>query len=221
MKTLRKMNHKGLMALAVLAILLPSLMTLAQGPKSKRTALPPPPQVDMLVMPPVPGEDDILDTAFNRYPEANREEVMAFLKEQLPEEVYAFKLRAMRRREDAIAYMANLIRETLRLMQTRQSSPELFQKVVRQRTLEQQATRLADSARHAKGDQRANYLTQLEKTLLEAFQIKQEMMKLDVAHMEGELEQLRVLLDRREENERAIVGRRIAELTGDMDYLQW
>jgi hypothetical protein len=93
--------------------------------------------------------------------------------------------------------------------------------VVRQKTLEQQATRLADVIRRAKDDQRANYLAELEKTLLEAFQIKQEMMKLDVSHMQNELEQLRVLLERRNENERAIVGRRIAELTGDMDYLQW
>jgi len=175
----------------------------------------------MLVMPPVPGEEEILNAAFSRYPEANREEIMAFLKEQLPEELYAFKLRAMRRREDAIEYMANLVRETLRLMQTKETNPGLFDKVVRKRTLEQQASRLADSARRAKGDQRTSYLTQLEKALTEAFDLKQEIMKRDVSQMESELQQLKVLLEKREENGRAIVGRRIAELTGEMDYLQW
>lgn len=200
---------------------MPSLIALGQAPRLKKAGFPPPPQAEMLVMPPVPGQADILDAAFRRYPEADREEVMAFLKEQLPEELYAFKLRAMRRREDAIEYMANLIRETLELMETRRSNPELFRKVVRRRTLEQQASRLADSARRAKGDQRTHYLTQLEKALTEAFNLKQEIMKVDVSQMEGELQQLRILLGKRQENGRAIVGRRIAELTGEMDYLQW
>lgn len=207
--------------MAVLVVLLSSLIALGQAPKLKKAAFPPPPQVEMLVLPPVPGEEELLDTAFRRYPEADRAEVMAFLKEQLPEELYAFKLRAMRRREDAVEYLANLIRETLRLMETKKNDPGLFRKVVRKRTLEQQASRLADSAKRAKGDLRTSYLTQLEKALTEAFELKQEIMKLDVSQMEGELQQLRILLEKREENGRAIVGRRIAELTGEMDYLQW
>lgn len=204
--------------LLTLAVLL-APATLAQ--KSKAGMLPSAPELHTLVFPPIPGEAVIRDEAFGRFPEVDRVEMMAFLEKQLPEEMHSYRILAMRRRRDAVEHLANLIREALNLMAAKKTTPEFYQKLIRQKTLKYQARKLSVATRKAKGNEQDLLLTRLKETLQESFEIRQELMKLDVNNMAAELDQLRVFLVKRSDNREAIISRRIAELTDEADYLQW
>jgi hypothetical protein len=61
----------------------------------------------------------------------------------------------------------------------------------------------------------------LKKTLDRAFEIKQEIIKMDLERMERDLEELKKLVNKRESRKSAIVDRRIKELLGKTAQTEW
>lgn len=173
--------------------------------------------------PPRPTLDkEWMDSVFRRFPDVKPELVMDFIHERFPREVHEVKRLLTRRREDAVDFMSDLIQETLDLLDTRREDPARFEKVMRQRDLDRKAAEQAEAVRRCKDDpERGRRVEALRRTLAEAFVVKQELMKESVADMEVELNELKGLVERREKHREGIILRRIADLTGEKEELDW
>jgi len=164
---------------------------------------------------------DIISRAFERFPEVDREGIMEFIRDHFPREMRQFRELSAKRFSEAAELMSDVIRESLELLETRERNPEVYAKRVRQRELEIRTAALVEAIREAEDRDREKRLEELRGILEEAFEIKQELMKIDVAHMEKEISELKKMVARREANRKAIINRRVSEITGEMDYLEW
>jgi len=146
---------------------------------------------------------------------------MRFVHESFPRELSEFRKLLVRHQDEGIDLMTDLIRESLELIEMKRENPARFGEVMKQKDLERQAYEQAQTARDATGKEREQEMAKLRKTLDETFDIKHTLMKEDVALMEEELGNLKDLIGRREQNRAAIIARRVSELTGEEDDLEW
>ncbi len=181
---------------------------------------------DRQALPPVPPDwAQVKRFTFERFPEANQEETLKFIAHYFPHDMQRVKQMAQIRPNESVETLTELAYRGLGLMRKREQAPERFKLWERQCRLEQQAEALAgtlagegDADGDADGDgQREN----LEELLEQSFEIKQAIMKMELDELARGLEELRELVDRREKNKQAIIQRRVVELTGEEDDLQW
>ena len=74
---------------------------------------------------------------------------------------------------------------------------------------------------NAKSDEQQKLKTQLRKELEQLFDLKEQERRLEVEMLERELKELKASLDARKNNKKEIINRRLNELIGKGDYLNW
>lgn len=88
--------------------------------------------------------------------------------------------------------------------------------------LEQRSRQLAEEYKVLKGSQEKQTVkADLKGVLSEIFSLKQEDRKNQISRLEKELARLRATITKREKNKKAIATRRLNELTGEAQYLEW
>ena len=75
--------------------------------------------------------------------------------------------------------------------------------------------------RRASGDERTKIKQQLEETVNKHFDVRQQRRTLELKRMEGELQRLREVIDRREKARKEIVEKRVTELLGTERELEF
>jgi hypothetical protein len=199
--------------------------------ETKGTELPAPaPQGGRFVapenmLPPIPlstaREKQILQAVFSRFPGEDPSEVMAYLRTHFPQKIRYFTVLSMRDVDPAVEYLTEVVRDCTELLRTQVSDPKRHEKLLRYQKLESQAYQQGEQLRRAKGDSRSQLQAELAQTLDAGFMIKQDLMRQELADMEAELRMLRNLIQKREDNRKSLVNRRIAQITGDSDLLEW
>ncbi len=115
-----------------------------------------------------------------------------------------------------------IVAEALEMTDTKKGNPALFGKKTEFLKLERQSLELAAAAGVAEGDAKEKLKKSLQSVLEKAFTAKQELMKLEVQSMEGDLAHLKELMKKREAKKQAIIDRRMRQLIDDRDQdLQW
>jgi hypothetical protein len=99
--------------------------------------------------------------------------------------------------------------------------PEMFELHVKDRTLEQQTLQLAEQYRRAPAEERAEIAKQLDKVVNQHFEVRQERRLLELKRMETEIDRLRKTIERRKEARDTIIKKRMAELTGERNELEF
>lgn len=173
------------------------------------------------VPPPTPYENEIIDAVFARFPGVNRGEVDKFLKTNFEDELRKFRTLAVTRHEEATALFSTLVRDVLSLLETRRKNPAAYEKKITLKRLESTAGRLAREIRLAGDDEKKILQQNMRETVTSIFDVKQQLMKIDVEQMNRELALLKELVDKREANREAIVNRRVTDLVGEKKDLEW
>jgi len=198
-----------------------SVGALSDDPVQPGPPTPSAPAAYDLGLPPIPTEPEVVRAVFATFPDIDPGKVLSFIEEQFPLEMYHFRITLMRSREDAVEMFASLVRESLSMRAVQRHDPERFGKILEQRQFERKAVESAETSRHSKGTAREKALAQMRESLAQAFEIKQELMKTEVADLASELQKLEKLIVRREKNREAIIARRVQQMTGKLDALMW
>ncbi len=171
--------------------------------------------------PPLPDWDYVSRMTFARFPEADRDATLRFLHQHFPNDMQQIKNACATRPDRAMEALTDLVHKGLSLLKTQQNNPALFEKLMRQHRLEHRAEVLAEAASKAQGEARKNALKELQDVLAQAFEIKQDLMKDELEALSRGVNELRTLVEKREENRQAVIERRLIELTGNDDWMRW
>jgi len=101
------------------------------------------------------------------------------------------------------------------------SEKELYETEMLVEQLELQTEALSIQFEHATDIQRNGLITKLKTTLEKLFDLKEQERKLEVEMLEKELAKLKESLKVRKTNKAQIINRRMSELTGMGNYLDW
>jgi len=164
---------------------------------------------------------DIVKDVLARFSDVNPEEVMELIQEQFPLRMREFKTLSEKHAGEAVEYFVELVDDAKCLLEARRRSPELFKQLVKQRRLDRTIEDLVEACSELDGKAREEKLLELRKALKEAFEVRQEFLRADLAQMEKDVETLRTVVTKREEKRDEIVERRLQELTGEAQYLEW
>jgi C4-dicarboxylate-specific signal transduction histidine kinase len=161
--------------------------------------------------PPTPLTSDqerlVLDAVFARFPSVDREAMMQYIAERMPADLQDFTLLSMR---DALEW---------RQLESRQ--PERYALTRRHRALERQVREQGEVVRQSSDAARDAQMLVLNGLVAEAFQVKQELMRQDLAAIRKQVDDLAALVERRETNRAAIVEQRVREVAGLVDPASW
>jgi hypothetical protein len=173
-------------------------------------------------VPPAPPDWELVrNLTFSRFAGIDQVSTWRFMQEHMAEEMAELKQKSGVRPDDAVAEFTDLVQQALVLIETKTSRPERFERLIREKQLEKKILRLRDAISASEGKDREEKMKELQAALGQSFEIRQELMKMEVEYLSQELDKLKTLVRRREENRTAIVNRRIVELTGQEDALKW
>ncbi len=175
----------------------------------------------MSVPPALPVEMHVRKTTFIRFPGIDEGRIMQFVADHFPHRLREYRKLSTTRPNQAVETLTDLVAEAIELMDTRTRNPSLFEHVMKKKDLEWLARRKAVEAKQREGEARDRAIDELEKILVQSFEVKQKLMQEDVAAIEKELGQLKRLIEKREDKRTAIISRRLTEMTGDGGYLNW
>lgn len=194
----------------------------------KVTRVPPPPVAEsernymFPPMPPAPvGGHELIENVLRGFPEVDPDELMSFVHKEFPMEMREVGELSKKHTERAFELLAGVIRESLELLEIQEENPKLFALRLNQLRLERRAKLLAEECRLSPPPERKLKLKELELLLSEAFENKQELMRLDVKRMQLQLSDLQALIDRRADVKNAIVSSRMLEITGERAGMEW
>ena len=168
-----------------------------------------------------PGVGEIVHQTLRRVPEEERAEVVRFIREYFEGELAEAEELARKEPGEAREIVTDVVHEARELLELREENPEAFEKAMHEPKLGRRSAELAERCRASKGEAREQLLKELRGVLSEAFGLRQASMKDEMRELERELQRLRTLVEKREENRDAIVERRIEQLTGEGDFLEW
>ena len=214
MKTGKTMWLVGLIVIAMLQVVV------AQRPPPLPAR---PPQVPGVPPWPLTAEREraILNDVFARFPDVDREAIMAFVPEHLAPEMWHFRKLAVGRRGESIEFMSDTVVLAMGMIKLQKENPTLFAKRMQQRRVEQRTADMAQAWRRASGEDRVRIEKALRAELGGAFELKQELLRADLADLESEIATLRSLIEQRQSRRDAIVEKRLRDVTQDADELEW
>ena len=185
-----------------------------EGKQGKRAVGPP--------LPPSPPSDMFVKRmVMNRFTGIDEEEVTKFMQTYFPLELNEYRKLVTWKPDDAMNMLTDLVQESLSLMQTKQRDEALFEMIMEKKALQRKADHQAKTARMTKGAERKTHEDELKQTVDRAFDVRQKLLQEDIAHMEQQLEKLKMLAEKRKENRDVIVARRVGDLMGEGEYLEW
>ena len=101
------------------------------------------------------------------------------------------------------------------------ADPEMFKLEQSDQEFGQRSMELAAAYRRAATDQRDALRKQLREVIDEHFDVRQKLRELQLKRLEQQLEQLKQAIEKRAKVRNQIVERRISELTGEEDPLDF
>jgi len=160
-------------------------------------------------------ERDVFNAVFERFADIERIETLTFIRQHFPRELQEFTRLSRRDVSKSMDYFVDTVDRALELMEIRDNNPQVYDIMIRHRTLEARVNALAKDLRAAEGADLTNAVTALHETLHESFSAKQRLMKIDIEQMDRQLSDLRSMLENREKNSELIIRRRYDEIVGD------
>jgi len=180
-----------------------------------------PPSPTLAGPPPLPFEADVLRYVFEHFPGVNKDDVMKFIGDNFKSDVPEFRKLSNEDAVKATTFMMDLVGEALALMEIARKDNELASMIVKQKDLERKAKRKAGEVVMSEGKEKEVAKAELRKMLEQAFDVKQMLMKRDLAGMQAELRRLDEMIARRNEYRSQIIDRKLNELTLEENYLKW
>jgi hypothetical protein len=101
------------------------------------------------------------------------------------------------------------------------NDPEMFKALKEEAELERQTLELSRQFRQAPKDRREELKKEIEVTVGKHFEVRQQRRLLEVKRLESEVQRLRDSIESRNKVRAEIIKRRIGELTGEGDELQF
>ena len=109
--------------------------------------------------------------------------------------------------------------QDLRRMQ--QDDPEMYKLLASDSELDGQALEISEQLRRAPSDEREKLKTALSDVVIKHFEVRQKRRELQLKRMEDEIKRLRDAIEARNAARDEIVNKRITELTGDANPLDF
>ncbi len=174
-------------------------------------------------MPPLPGEAEarLLDAVFQRFPGIDRGEMERFLREVMPQELAELRRLSQSRFDEALGHLAALVQRCIELQATQRERPALYERLIARQRAERHAEALGRMCRREEGGQKEARLRELAIVLADGFELRQEIMRMELAHLQDELGQLEALIAKRQASREAIMALRKAQLLGDGEGMEW
>jgi hypothetical protein len=168
--------------------------------------------------------DEPLTPRISEYPlqisEKDEKEIMAKLPADLKADLLKVKeLDQERYRELLVETSYRQYDVYLEFMEA--SEKERYETEIVVQQLELQTEALGIQYAHAKENQKSALISKLKNKLSELFEMKEKERALNVEILERELAQLKESLTIRKQNKNEIINRRLNELIGKGDYLDW
>jgi hypothetical protein len=168
--------------------------------------------------------DEPLTPRISEYPlqisEKDEKEIMAKLPADLKADLLKVKeLDQERYRELLVETSYSQYDVYLEFMEA--SEKERYETEIVVQQLELQTEALGIQYAHAKENQKSALISKLKNKLSELFEMKEKERALNVEILERELAQLKESLTIRKQNKNEIINRRLNELIGKGDYLDW
>ena len=117
--------------------------------------------------------------------------------------------------------LKRVLEEMMQARRFEKSDPERYERIVRMKSLEEKSQSLGRAHRQASKSEKANIEAELNKILSELFDLREENRREEVAKLETRLKELKDSLKERQENKAEIIKRRLAQLTGQSQHLEW
>jgi len=173
-------------------------------------------------LPPTPPDWEFVQTtAISRFPGANVTNVMRFATENCPTRVRSIRALCKIRPDEAVEALTDLAYEMTAIMALRETQPALYESKIRQLKIDAEVERWVEASRQNQGDVRQKDLDALRRALEQAFDVRQDLMKSEVEQLEKKLQELKTLVQKRQENRSVLIARRFAELSGEEKPLKW
>ena len=102
-----------------------------------------------------------------------------------------------------------------------QEDPEMYQLLVSDDELDRQALEMAEQVRRAKPEEREKLKATLKDIVGKHFEVRQQRRELQLKRMEEEIQRLRDAIKTRNDAREDVVNKRITELTGDVNPLDF
>jgi uncharacterized membrane protein YccC len=151
-----------------------------------------------------------------------RQKFMEFLREYDPRVLQQLKKIQAERPGEFGQRLSGEWRRLAQLMVLRVKDPKLFDALIKHRDLSRESRELASSVRAAKTEEEKEALREeLAENLNQIYDLQQEMWEEKIAALEKRLNELREMLEKRAQHRGEIIERRIKELTGEEEYLNW
>jgi hypothetical protein len=107
------------------------------------------------------------------------------------------------------------------LQELQRIDPEMYELEKADRELEFESHQLVQRYHRAPLDQRETMREELKQLIDKHFEVRQSRRELQLKRLQNELEELRTAIERRNEAREQIVGRRVADLLGEADDLEF
>ncbi|MDD4871449.1 MAG: hypothetical protein PHR77_12900 [Kiritimatiellae bacterium] len=164
---------------------------------------------------------DVIMEVMSRHPGIHPDEVMRFIQEQFPEEMERLQDLKRKNPREADEVLTDLIENAINLLEMRHKNPEQFKKAIHKTKLDREAEHLGVKCRNKDVMDKEQILKEMRNVLEQSFELKQELMKMEVAELEREIQELKKMIEKRQENKKVMIERRVKELTGKEPELQW
>jgi len=102
-----------------------------------------------------------------------------------------------------------------------QDDPEMYKLLVSDNELDGQALEISEQLRRAPSEEREKLKTALKDVVNKHFEARQQRRELQLKRMEDEIKRLREAIEARNEAREEIVNKRITELTGEANPLDF
>jgi len=165
--------------------------------------------------------EQVVQRFLGRLPAGRQERVRELLREHFAHNQERLERIAEEEPEEAVRMMAGFVQEANELAELQQNDPEAFQRAMRERYLERDCEVMAETCRQTEGEEQQKLKAQLRTTLAQLFEIRQARLKQEVAELERETARMKERLAKREQHQQEIIDKRLRELLGEEDYLEW
>lgn len=148
-------------------------------------------------------------------------EVLNYLQEFAPQKAEMLKMLAATNPKEYQGQIMLVMEEMMKARKIEQADPERYEQLVRMKALEEKTHVLGRAYRDASEAQKAKIERELQTLLVELFDLREEKRREEVARLEQRLAELKKSLEMRKQNKAEIIKRRMAQLTGKTQHLEW
>jgi hypothetical protein len=152
----------------------------------------------------------------------SEKEIEDILKAEFPDVLEAYKGLKDKRAPEAGRQRAEIEQFAGRMWMLRETNPDEFKREKESRGLEFRSMDLSRRIREAgKGPEKEKLVKELTGIVGQDFELREKQRAEEAARIEQELKKIRSLLEERKKNRDLIIERRVKQLMGEEDTLNW